>query len=170
MLIWLLGCAVVPPEQGSVVQPLVMFTVDVPTNFGRAFASTALGVGLDDTTEVTVEVVDVAHPGRNQAILCPFDDPVQGCATLDWSVGDFALRRGERSVYLWPDGGFADVAFEEEASLALGAVPVRFTGQLDPGEETSWSIELPVIYLSGNAPDGYRSPARLEVSVWETTR
>ena len=170
MLIWLLGCAEILPDTGSTSDPLVVWMVDVGADSGSSYQATTIGAVMDHALDVEVSIVDVAHPGRNQSVLCSSDDPVQGCVTMDWSLGEVALRREDRSVYLRPDGTLSDLPAAEDATRALGSVPETFRGQLGPSSSADWTVDLPLVYLAGNAPDGYRTPARLEVTVWEATR
>lgn len=170
MVFLLLACTAHQGDTGEVAAPVASFSLEVGSTTGEVLTQQVRGEALPEDAEVALTIVDVAHPGRIQSALCWSGDPVQGCATIDWTLGDATLTRGGNRAFLWPDGRIDDRPSSEPSTLPLGIVPEVFVGELPGSAEAEWRLELPVVYALGNAPDGYRTPAILEVTVRASAR
>ncbi|TNE92451.1 MAG: hypothetical protein EP330_01995 [Deltaproteobacteria bacterium] len=165
MLLFLFGCATYTDDTAPEPETLAVFEMVVGAEPGAEYVAEAQGAAFIGASELEVRIVDRGHPGRLQSSLCATDDPIQGCATLDWSVGEARLELGDARVWLQPDGSVTDEGPATEGSRALGAQTEAWLGAMPPAAPGTWTLTLPVVHLSGNAPDGYRTPAELEISL-----
>ncbi|MCO4743748.1 MAG: hypothetical protein KC912_03095 [Proteobacteria bacterium] len=168
MLFFLLACAPAPTDSANELPPLAEFQVEVGDESGAVYVATASGSAPAAGAGLRIEIVDQGHPGRVQSQDCPTDQPIQGCATLSWGLEQPpTIDFDGVEVFLHPDGTLGASAPDEDGFLALGSSLERFTGAATGIHTGEWTLQLPVVHLLANAPDGQRLPAQIHVVIRE---
>lgn len=163
LLLLLLACATPSGDTGEVPPPMATFVIALGAEPGAVYVARAEGVAEPGET-LLLEVVDRDHPARLQSSLCATDDPIQGCATLDWSVGAPRLSAGSE-LFLHPDLRLSAETPPTQGHVALGGIPEVFAGPMPALADGTWTLELPLVYLLGNAADDRRTPADLAITL-----
>ncbi|MEZ4449810.1 MAG: hypothetical protein R3B09_10030 [Nannocystaceae bacterium] len=81
------------------------------------FDAAAVGVApsfATDGASVTISVVDLTHPDRDQSALCSGNHPLNGCATVDY--GAFGFTHDNRLVVAG-EGGDVDLHLYKDRSV-----------------------------------------------------
>ena len=167
----LLSACSAPPQGAPEPVPLVRWELEVGAEPGSVLSAVAAGDALDalDGQSLTVAIRDIGHPARIQSVVCPTDDALEGCPVIDWTedAQPFVEVAGSR-LFLDRDGSMDSAAPDTRDSLALGGAVEWFVGGFSTAVPAGdWTISLPMTHLMGNAPDGQRWPAIIEVRVYQ---
>ena len=164
----LLSACSAPPQDVQEQTPFVRWELEVGAEDGSVLSAVAAGDALDGEA-LTVAIRDIGHPARIQSVVCPTDDALEGCPVIDWTedAQPFVEVAGSR-LFLDRDGSMDSAAPDTRDSLALGGAVEWFVGGFSTAVPAGdWTISLPMTHLMGNAPDGQRWPAIIEVRVYQ---
>ena len=164
----LLSACSAPLQDVSEQTPFVRWELEVGAEAGSVLSAVEAGDALDGES-LTVAIRDIGHPARIQSVVCPTDDALEGCPVIDWTedAQPFVEVAGSR-LFLDRDGSMDSAAPDTRDSLALGGAVEWFVGGFSTAVPAGdWTISLPMTHLMGNAPDGQRWPAIIEVRVYQ---